>query len=172
MRSLAVGQGQRHPGDHHEQGEHPQTEDRPVEGDAGGGIHGTHRPERCERGQADGDRSREQRAKHHRTHDAEQPVGRRHRGARSDGPQHGGVFGPGAQLARDGLDTDEERRESGDDPEHPEGYGLGVYGSLGLGFDLRGDVDLERRADVVGLVSRRCAYSCSTVVSYRLPPRS
>ena len=54
------------------------------------------------------------------------------------------VFGPGAQLARDGLDTDEERGESGDGPEHPEGDGLGVDGSLGLGFDLRGDVDLER----------------------------
>ena len=49
----------------------------------------------------------------------------------------------GPQLARHGLDADEDGGECGDAPEHPEGDGLGADGPLGLRFDGRGVVDLQ-----------------------------
>ncbi len=139
LRRPLHGQHDRHGPEDHDEHRHPEAEHRPVEGDSGVGIVGTHRAQRCQWGQRHGDGDGHQRAHHDGAHDPEQRVARGHERVGTEGAQGALLRSPETQLPADHLTRDEDRSEPGDEAEHGEGDGLGFDGVLGLG-DVDGGV--------------------------------
>ena len=125
MRRYPVGHCHRRPAQRDNQKGEAETQHRPVERDAPVWVDRPDRPDRGQRRQQDRHRHRQQRPGHHRADDTDEPVADSHCRRGPQRSQDRAVLGVAAHQAADHLTADHQRGERRDQPEHPEGDGLG-----------------------------------------------